>query len=207
MRVTLAFEDVLQEHVLDKIFLACGFNFIVSIRRWKNGKGYLKKNARYFNNAAKEQPVILLTDLDTAACPPALILEWLGTDPHPDFVIRIACREVESWLIADRLALSSFLGISKDKLKSNPDEIPDPKSHIITLARKSRNRGIRNDITPLPHTDASIGIGYNSRLTRFVDEHWNPLDAAARSPSLSRAIRAIRNLHERLLKTTNDNAR
>ena len=206
MDVAIAYEDILQEHVLYKIFATYGLKFNVSIRLSRGGKGYLIKNAKHLNNAAAfKLPVVLLTDLDTAKCPPTLIKDWLSAKLNPDFIFRVATREVESWLIADRLAFSSFLGISKDKLKSNPDEILDPKSYIITLARNSKDRGIRNDIPPLQHTGASIGIGYNSRLVGFVDERWNPIEAATLSPSLNRSIQAICHLHSRLLKATGAN--
>lgn len=191
-----------------KICSACEFGFVISARLSRNGTGYLKKNALSFNRAAANGlPTILLTDLDAVECPSTLRSQWLREELHENFLFRVACREVEAWLLADRIAFSLFLGISKDKLKSPPDEIADPKAYIINLARKSKNPGIRSDIPPLHHANASIGPGYNSRLVRFIVDIWNPLEASHRSPSLLRAIKAMSALHTRLLKVTDHHAK
>ena len=97
MVVDLAVEDYLSEAVLRQLIgwsgqnLKVGVRYPVSTVKWKpkhpTGYGELKKNILAFNKLAEYKPVILLTDLDTAACPPELISKWLGTT-NPTFSTR-----------------------------------------------------------------------------------------------------------------------
>ena len=189
--INLAVEDDLSEAVLRKLLPA---KYTVSDCYKKRGFGYLKKNIRGFNNAAKGTPFLVLTDLDTAVCPPKLIKEWLSVStPHHNLLFRVAVREVESWVLADRDHFAKFLGIKKEQVPVDVDEIDDPKEYLINLVRKSRKRRLREDIVPTRGSTAKQGPNYNGRLISFVEKVWNPNEAMHTSLSLRRAIKAVEN--------------
>lgn len=136
-------------------------------------------------------PYLILTDLDNKECAPTMIQEWLPETKNPNLIFRIAVREVESWVLADRPGFAKFLGISPKKVAAKPDDLPDPKAYLINLARKSRKRAIREDIVPRQGSTAKQGPAYNECLVSFVQEAWNPSNASLSSPSLERTIKAI----------------
>jgi hypothetical protein len=148
----------------------------------------LKKTIKGWNGAAKSIPFAVLTDLDKYSCPAELIAEWLTVPKHPNLLIRVAVREVESWLLADQRSMSGFLGISQNVLPQSPDDLPDPKAFLIELARMSRHGLIRESIVPRKDSTAKLGPGYNGCLGWYVRTHWRPEVAKLSSPSLSRAI-------------------
>ena len=189
--INLAFEDSLSESVLRVLLRGSGRCYEVATLYTGGGFGYLRQRVRGFNNAAKGIPFLLLTDLDTAECAPVLVREWLPVSPHPNLLFRIAVREVESWLVADRENLARFLGIRVELVPFDPDSIPDPKSVLISLASKSRNRRLRDDIVPRPGSTSKQGPNYNGRLIGFVEHIWDPGVATATSASLRRTVEAL----------------
>lgn len=143
--INLAVEDDLSEAILREILK---FPYVIGACFKKQGFGYLKKNVRGFNNAAKGKVFMLLTDLDKAECAPTLMQEWLSIPKHPNFLFRVAVREVESWILASRSEFADFLKISKELIPIKPDEIDDPKQLLINLANKCRDRKLREAIVP-----------------------------------------------------------
>lgn len=138
-------------------------------------------------------PYLLLTDLDTAECAPVLIDEWL---PKPlvknhNLIFRIAVREVESWLMADREAFAGFLSVKTELIPEEIDNLENPKAFLVGLAKNSRNRSLREDIMPKPGTNAKQGPNYNNRLCEFIRSTWCPLRASESSLSLERTCKAI----------------
>ena len=186
--INLAVEDDLSEAVLRRILQT---RYDVGVCYKRGGFGYLKKTIRGFNNASKGMPHIVLTDLDRGGCAPALIKEWLSVPIHHNLLFRVAVREVESWVLADRDRFAKFLGIRKTLVPVNVDAIDDPKKCLINLARNSRKRNLREDIVPTEGSTAKQGPDYNGRLKSFVEEFWNPYEAMHNSPSLRRTIRAV----------------
>jgi len=187
--LNIAVEDDLSEAVLRKILPD---RYVVGNRYMRGGFGYLKKNIHEFNIAAKGMPFLVLTDLDLAECAPTLIKKWLSDPIHHNLLFRVAVREVESWVLADRDRFAKFLGIRKTLVPVNVDAIDDPKKCLINLARESR-RNLREDIVPARRSTAKQGPDYNGRLTYFVREFWNPREAMHNSPSLARTIKAVEN--------------
>ena len=53
------------------------------------------------------------------------------------FLFRIAVREVEAWLIADREALAGFLKIKIMHVPYKPEELVDPKRVLLELATRA----------------------------------------------------------------------
>jgi len=190
--VHLAVEDSLSEAVLRRILKGSERQYEVGTCYRKGGYGYLKRNIVGFNNAAKGTPFVVLTDLDRATCAPNLIRQWLPVPRHPNLLLRIAVREVEAWLLADRGGFSDFLGIGEDRIPRDADGIPDPKVCLINLARRSRRRSLRDAIVPAEGITARQGPNYDGALTPFVLDSWDLAAAASRSPSLRRTVEAAR---------------
>ncbi|MCB1524511.1 MAG: hypothetical protein KDJ20_08180 [Hyphomicrobiales bacterium] len=135
-----------------------------------------------------------MTDMDNWECPPTLKVDWFGEESLAQNVLfRVAVREVEAWLLADRLGLAAFLGVNVNSIERGCDLIQDPKRHLLAVARRAR-REIREDLLPPRNSVATQGFGYNQRLSEFVLEHWSPSAAVTESPSLERAVRRIREL-------------
>ena len=158
----------------------------------RKGFGYLKKNISQFNKSAIGIPILVLTDLDRGECAPLLIADWLKHPKHNNLIFRVAVREIESWLLADRHSIAKFLGIRAIDIPLNPDEIIDPKAVLINLAAKSRNRNVRSAIVPAQGSTAKIGPDYNGILSSFTQTDWCVNRAIKYSPSLSRAFEAIK---------------
>lgn len=198
--INLAVEDLLSEAVLRKILRESKKNFAVGACFCHGGYGYLKKSLRGFNNAAKAAPFLVLTDLDKAECPPVLLREWLPHPRHPNLLFRVAVREVEAWLLAHREAFAKFLGIQRQLIPPDVDSIVDPKQALISMARKSKKRRLREAIVPPQESTAKVGPDYNGQLSFFVEELWEVAQAQQNSPSLRRTVQAIADFNPRFAK-------
>jgi hypothetical protein len=191
--LSLIFEDALSESVMYRMIKSFNNKFELGYTYSGNGFGYLKSNIRGFNQASKASPHFMLTDLDNYSCPLELITDWVNFPINPNFIFRIAVKEVESWLLADLEGLSNFLNVSKTNFPLSPDILIDPKSTLIQLAKRSKIRRIREEIVPL--SNASIGPNYNGCLSEFVLASWNIPNAVTRSESLRRAIQKLENFN------------
>ncbi len=154
-----------------------------------SGNGKLKVNLDKFCNAARNgKNVFILTDLDNLPCAPALLERWFGAQVKPvRLLFRVAVREIETWLMADRKAFAKFLGVSADKIQREVEGIADPKREILKLAEKAKKE-VRRDLLSEKNALAIYGFGYNQRLSEFVSNHWCPVRASEASPSLKKAI-------------------
>jgi hypothetical protein len=163
------------------------------------GYGQIKAKTRTFTKmAAQGLHLLVITDLDKLACAPVLIREWFGIRPDQPIVMptsfsfRVAVREVESWIIADRDAWANYISIPKDNFSATPELLPDPKSHVLSVIRRKGRKRLHRDM--LPAGSASIGPRYNEILCEFIKEHWVPDRALARAKSLERAMTALLNM-------------
>jgi len=94
--------------------------------------------------------------------------------------------------MADRDAWAEHVEIPADNFSAAPDELPDPKLHLLNVIRKKGRKRYHKEM--LPTGIASIGPGYNDVLCEFVRQHWSPVRAGKNSPSLKRAIKAFRKI-------------
>jgi len=209
VHISLAVEDELSEYVLRALLAQTKRNFLIGTVYGKKGADFLKQKLPAFNNAAKGSAYLLLTDLDTLDCVPTLIEKWFGCQlrefpkrRHVNLIFRVAVREVEAWVMADRERFADFLGVSKSLIPDQTDTIPDPKKLLLQLASKSRKRDLRNDIVPRPGDKRKIGPDYNGRLGEFVQSSWRANVAYAHSPSLARAWKTLNAFHP-IYKTVN----
>ena len=198
--VQLAVEGSLDEIVLRKVIRHSSCPFAICACHGKKGKEFLRTRIRKYASATEGvMPFIVLTDLDMQECAPLLVREWLPSG-YRRLLLRVAVREVEAWLMADRNNLARFLGISRLVIPENPEGVEDPKQALINCARYSKTRGIRDDIVPYPETTSNIGKNYNGRLIEFVERHWSVENARQKAPSLDRALKSIRRFYDMLSK-------
>ena len=189
--INIVFEDDLSEAVIRKILQGQG-RYEVGRCFLGRGFGNIKKKIDGFNNAAKGMPYLVLTDLDKEECVPRLIQNWMKNAPlHQNLLFRVAVREVESWVLADRDRFAKFLGVEEVLIPVDVDEIGDPKDRLVNLVRKSSKRKLHDDIVPKKGSTAKQGPNYNGPLISFVKNFWNPDEAMQNSPSLRRAIKAV----------------
>ena len=191
-----AAEGTLDEAVLRRLAADAGIH--VGVVFGGSGKPHLKNRIAGYNRAAMFSPWIVLVDLDhDFECAPSLRADWLPA-PAEHMHLRVAVREIESWLLADRAGIATFLGVPMRMVPSTVDDLDHPKRTLVDLARNSRWRAIREDMVPRPGSGATVGPAYTSRMTEFVrmDKRgrWRPSLAAEVSSSLSRCIRAIARL-------------
>lgn len=171
---------------------------MVGNRLGRKGSGYLIKRMASFRQMANREPVLILTDLDRANCPPELLQKWSnGLDFPENLLIRVVVREIEAWVLADRNGTADFLGVSPNLIPLNPEEIADPKSFLLNIARRAR-REVRAELIVSKGAVASQGLGYNRTLSSFVAGSWSLEKAILASASLSKAMLRLRELADRL---------
>jgi hypothetical protein len=185
-------EGLLEEPAARKLFGALGVahqetRFIV-----KGGKDAFWRDAAKYNQAARHAgPVLGVADLESEPCPSGLIARHLPHGREPSFLIRIAERTLEAWLLADRHSIARFLGVPVGRTPKDPEVLQHPKRFIVDLARRSSRRAIVQDVVPGTGSSGVVGRGYASQMTQFIRSAWRPREASANSESLRRAIAAI----------------
>jgi hypothetical protein len=190
--ITLVYEDILSYEVLFQLIDHLKPKFQIADKLLGNGFGYIKRLIKGFNHAAKVHPYLILTDLDHNECPVRLLTSWLPEPKHPNLIFRVAIREVESWILADRLGFAEFLGLPQARIPARPELLKDPKKTLVALAARSPKKGLRRDLCPRPGSTAHVGRYFNPRLVAFVRSKWCLERACRRSPSLARALRCLR---------------
>lgn len=203
MSLYLAVEDELSRAVAGRLIrqYAGSEGEPFPLGRSHSGFGYIRHNLGRYVQLSRMANVVAITDLDQEECAPSLKTRWFEERGivYPDttsFVFCVAVREIESWLLSDRVNLSGFLAVSPDRISRDVEgEVPDPKTYIVNLAKKSSDRSVRRELVPAKNSRAPVGMGYNALLGRFANGRWDPENAAEGCPSLQRAIERIRNLN------------
>lgn len=196
--INLAVEDQLSSEVARRVLASRPARYSVKTVYDKGGFGYLKRQATAFNNAAKGAPFFLLTDLDTYECPPALIKAWLEKPKHPHFLLRVAVREIEAWLLGDALGLTEFLGAKRNASLGNPEQLEDPKRTLLGIALTCPRRDLRDAIVFQDRRSGNLrpGPDYNGALGSFVASHWRIQTARRSCESLNRLLAALERLEK-----------
>lgn len=189
--IAVATEDELSEALALRLVSEVRTPHQVTLKLRKGGFGYLQSKMDSWCQLAQQQVVLVLTDLDRAACPVEFRDKWLGNRGVPaNLLLRVAVRESESWVLADHIAMRELIG-AKGVLPPYPDTLPEPKQTLLGLA-KGAPRSVREELIKAIDGNLSQGLGYNARLTHWVNTQWSPKRAAERSPSLARARVRIR---------------
>lgn len=187
--IAIATEDVLTEVVCERIANELGLKVFMRLRR--GGCGYLKSRIGSFIEMARQYPVLVVTDLDDKVCAEELVRQWVaGRQVSDKFFLRVAVREVESWIMADRDGFGEFIGA---RIDFDPEQLPDPKAKLLHLALQAP-RAIREELISQRSAIASQGVGYNTKLSEFVAEHWCPRRASVASDSLRRTVERLSSL-------------
>ena len=134
---------------------------------------------------------LVLRDLDRASCAPQLLQALVANRDPARSSIRIPVRSVESWLLADVEGFAETFSVHSNRLPNRPDDLPDPKLHLVNVCRASRQSKVRRTIPPRTGSNRSVGPEYVSRISSFVRNAWDPERGARRSPSLQRTISAL----------------
>ena len=191
MNLYAAVEDELSQAVLLKILENLTIPITPVKVLCKGGNGYLRSKVSNWAKLAMtaDTAVVVLTDLDRTACPIELKNDWLnGVSVTDRFCLRIAVRSIESWLLSDRDALAEFFNVAS--LPHAPDDLPEPKTRLLIAAKRAKKE-IRQDLIKLEGAQISQGMSYNNRMSKWVNESWDPLRASQNSPSLLRTINRL----------------
>lgn len=92
--------------------------------------------------------------------------------------------------------MAEFLSVGLPLMPETPDDLPDPKTTLVNLARRSRRRDVKIQMVPEPGLSTTTGPGYSAFLIDFIRTKWNVNAAAQRSLSLRRCLDALRSLHQ-----------
>lgn len=138
--------------------------------------------------------VVAFGDLEQEPCATALFKKHLPHGRSPGFILRLAVRMLESWLLADAESMARFLGAPESKVPRNPDKLVHPKKELVTLARRHASHSLRRDLVPEEGHSGVVGPGYRPRMEDFILKRWRPQTARRRSPSLDRALAALEDI-------------
>ena len=194
--IQAAVEGIVDEAVLRRLIAHAGGQ--VGTVYGRSGKPALREKIKGYNNAAHFTPWVVLwvvlVDLDNDAdCAPPIRNAWLPV-PAPYLCFRIAVREAEAWLMADKQTLASYLRVKANDVPAEPEKLKHPKDAMVNLARGSRRRDVLSDIVPRENSGRRVGPAYASRLVEYAQMHWRPEVAAGHAESLRRAIYRLQEL-------------
>ena len=85
-----------------------------------------------------------------------------------------------------RLGSGNLLSVRM--LQVNPICWLNPKEFLLSLARRSKKKAVREALVPAQGATLSVGNQYDTLLSEFVQDHWNLERAATASPSLKRTL-------------------
>ena len=188
LEIALVVEDALSLGLMERIMVHTGRSYSVLRPLVERGVGNIRKSVPKYLTASRALPHVVLVDLDQSACAVQLRQQWgLAALPKP-LLFRVAVRESEAWVLADRDGFAAFAGIPVNKVPSAPESLADPKQELINLVRRSRNKRLAAEVVPAQGSAVSIGPLYNERLGQFVRECWDVDAAMTRSPSLARTF-------------------
>ena len=199
MIIHLIAEGFTEKIVASRLLPFCGHE--IGTVYGERGCDYIRNKAVVFHHLATEcSGVLVLSDFrDTGApCVPTAIQEYvLNYLPCPPetFMFRFAVNEIESWLLADRKGMAEFIGVTESRIPLQPENEVFPKRTLVSLARSSRKRKIREGIAPPPGHRASVGPEYMNFLQEFITGYWNIEAAMCCAKSLERCVNRLRSLN------------
>lgn len=185
-------EDDLCCFLGEALIMQSSVKAVVEYSQATGGFGKFKEKISSMNTIASNvMPVLMIADADQDICVVRQRNSWMPKYPSEKFSLRLAVRESESWLLADRDGFSAFAEISPDLIPRAPDATENPKELLLQLIKRSRKRQLREEMLPTKGIRSKIGLGYNIHLRDFVKNYWNAERAANNSPSLARSIPRI----------------
>jgi len=151
--------------------------------------------------AAEWTPRILFLDSDNK-CPVDMRanLESKLANAPADFILRIVCTCIESWVLADREGLANFCGVNIAAIPRPQKLAPrhNHKNELLKVLRKSKSPKGR----AMVHVDRGNKLHFSDSYTDHLDDlmtnHWDAERAAQNNDSLRRAIARLKDLRARL---------
>jgi hypothetical protein len=186
-------EADLDAAILEYLMQRCGIDTNQFVFIPTGGKSKLDRRLAEANRSARALSVIVLRDMDFDACCPGELVEKLVRRRNAGLLIRIAVREIEAWLLADRDGFGSFMGVASNRIPEQTDNIGSPKDLVLSLAWHSKKSGIRADMVDITDINQE-GPAYAERLLEFAWFHWSVDDAAERNISLRRCLSRLSTL-------------
>lgn len=191
-------EDPVHEMILQGIFISLEINSASFQVLPMRGKTQIDKNIKRYAKASISKRIIILRDLDNdAPCAPHFRSKWLNgideqTKTDKSFVSRLAVREGEAWLIADKDWCKTYLKIREsDLIKIKPESLSHPKEALLKLIDQGALRPRqKNDFLRRDGGNLHQATAYNDSLKAHM-ENWSAERARLNSHSLDRAIKAI----------------
>ena len=189
--VRIAVEGNLDEAVAERLITLCGGQ--PGKVSPKQGRPYVLEHIGGYNEGARYGGIwFVLVDLDQQPeCAPELVAEALP-DPADGMCFRVAVREVEAWLLADRAGFARWAGVRASLIPLDVESIAQPKERLVAIMRESRHRERQTAIVPRPGSGRTAGPDYSDVLSEFVASAWDVEAAASAAPSLDRALRCLR---------------
>jgi hypothetical protein len=159
-------------------------------------------NVERYNKLALSIPVILLTDLDDTKKQEILH----DIEQNPLFIINVAVEEAEAWLMADKNNFISYFCV-EDKIPNAQmcrmhgrneriETIYEYKPSLYMMREiisTSTKLEVQKQLTP--KEGAKKGPEYNTAMTPFIQEVWNPENARLNSYSLDKMIYHLQSIH------------
>lgn len=184
--------DIAVEGRSEVIFLRTFLGSLgVEIRAVYGQKGidHFKRQAAGFAVRGRYSPILLLADFcDIGSTCVVEAVQTLVPDPPPLAHVRLAVRELESWILASRSQVAQYFGVSAALVPLIPDAVEDPKRCLVNLARRSPYRRRRAMFVPIQGHSGVVGKDYLDGLSELLDGHWDLDTARSNSPSLERFI-------------------
>jgi hypothetical protein len=166
------------------------------------GHGDLDSRVARWCHPSNHRPMLVLRDFNPnfgTPCPPALLTHLIGAGPHSvTTVVRIAERELEAWLLADREGVATYFHVPVQAIPTSPDGETDPKRTLVNLCRRSSSSRIRRGMVPDPRGGRQVGPEFTGLLLGFGGGTWSVERARQASPSLDRAVGAIERMGRHL---------
>ena len=207
MKVYIVGEDPVTFAIIKKMLVYCSPDFEIISELPARG-GQVKSKVQEFNTLSKQNPVVLLIDLDNHDCAPQLIERFIK-DKNDDFIFNIAIDEAEAWLMADREGFAAYFKIKVEDMPFahqtkqggrkalSEMNFAYKSSMYLTheLIKKSKNSEYIKQLTP--KKNAAKGPEYNSCVLPFIQNTWNIDNARQNSDSLNRMILRIEKLFKK----------
>lgn len=125
----------------------------------------LDQRFKEVNRSGRALNWFVLRDLDAVACPPELLHKLLaGVALTERVCVRVPVPETESWSLADTEGFAGTFSVGPSRMVASPDELTDPKRHVVEVCRHARSRAVRNNVPPRPGSGRSVGAEYASRI-------------------------------------------
>lgn len=191
VEVRCAVEGRLDEAVARRLITDCGGE--LGKLRGRHGRRYVLEHIGDYNEGARYGGIwFVLVDLDLKPdCAPELVADALP-QPAEGMCFRVAVREVEAWLLADRTGFARWASVRASLIPDDVEAIARPKERLVAIMRESRHRERQTAIVPRPGSGRTEGPNYSDVLAEFVTTDWDVEAAASAAPSLARAIRCLR---------------